>query len=92
MTLRHSTNAYMLVYVRDSCKDVVLNDVKRSDIPQVLQDRLIEEKKLELIRKKERTEAHLFMQLNIVLEKEFYYNLGNSDLYDVSKIEATKYV
>lgn len=90
MTLRHSTNAYMLVYVRDSCKDVVLKDVKRNDIPQVLQDRLIEEKKLELIRKKERTEAHLFMQLNIILEKEFYYNLGNSDLYDVSKVEATK--
>jgi len=92
MTLRHSTNAYMLVYVRDSCKDMVLNEVKRGDIPQVLQDRLIEEKKLEMIRKKERTEAHLFMQLNIILEKEFYDNLGNSDLYDVTKIEATKYV
>jgi len=71
---------------------MVLNEVKRGDIPQVLQDRLIEEKKLEMIRKKERTEAHLFMQLNIILEKEFYDNLGNSDLYDVTKIEATKYV
>lgn len=90
MTLRHSTNAYMLVYVRDSCKETVLREVKRTDIPQVLQDRLTEEKKLELIRKKERTEAHLFMQLNIILEKEFYDNLGNSDLYDVSKIESTK--
>lgn len=90
MTLRHSTNAYMLVYVRDSVKEVVLNDVKRTDIPQVLQDRLVEEKKLEMIRKKERTEAHLFMQLNIICEQEFYDNLGNSDLYDVSKVEASK--
>ena len=91
MTFRHSTNAYMLVYVRDSRKEVVLSDVKRSYIPQLLQDRLVEEKRLELIRKKERNEAHLYMQINIILEKEFYDNQGNSDLYDPSKIEATKY-
>ncbi len=91
VTFRHSTNAYMLVYVRDSQKlKCILNDVQRSDIPQTLQDRLQEEKKLELMRKKERNEAHLYLQLNIILEKEFYDNLGNTDLYDASKIEATK--
>jgi ubiquitin carboxyl-terminal hydrolase 7 len=65
----------MLVYVRDSCKEVVLSEVKRTDIPQVLQDRLTEEKRIEVLKKKERNEAHLYIiQLNIILEKEFYYN------------------
>jgi ubiquitin carboxyl-terminal hydrolase 7 len=90
LTFRHSTNAYMLVYVRDSCKEVVLSEVKRTDIPQVLQDRLTEEKRIEVLKKKERNEAHLYIQLNIILEKEFYDNLGNSDLYDTTKVEFTK--
>lgn len=91
LTFRHSTNAYMLVYVRDSQKTkCIINDVIRADIPPTLQERLAEEKKVELMRKKERSEAHLFMQLNIILEKEFYDHLGNSDLYDSTKVEATK--
>jgi ubiquitin carboxyl-terminal hydrolase 7 len=81
----------MLVYVRDSQKlKCILNDVQRSDRPQTLQDKLQEEKKIELMRKKERNEAHLYLQLNIILEKEFYDHLGNTDLYDPSKVEATK--
>lgn len=92
LTFRHSTNAYMLVYVRDSNKSVSLTEVEKSDIPQVLQERLAEEKKQEIIRKKERNEAHLYLQLNVILEKEFYDHLGNSDLFDVGKVEATKYL
>ena len=80
----------MLVYVRDSCKEVVLSEVKRTDIPQVLQDRLTEEKRIEVLKKKERNEAHLYIQLNIILEKEIYDNIGNSDLYDTTKVEFTK--
>ena len=92
LTFRHSTNAYMLVYVHDSHKDIVLSDVKKNDIPQSLQDRLAEEKRLELLRKKERNEAHLYMQINIILEKEFYENMGNSDLFDSNKIEFSKQI
>jgi ubiquitin carboxyl-terminal hydrolase 7 len=90
LTFRHSTNAYMLVYVRDSHRASVIDEIQRQEIPAVLQDRLAEEKKIELTRKKERTEAHLYMQLNVILEKEFYDHLGNADLYDPGKIEATK--
>lgn len=89
-TFRHSTNAYMLVYVRDSHKQVVLSELKKADIPEPLQERLAEEKRIEMIRKKERNEAHLYMQINIFLEKEFYDNSGFADLYDPSKVEATK--
>ena len=34
--------------------------------------------------------SNLYIQLNIILEKEFYDNIGNSDLYDSSKVEYTK--
>jgi ubiquitin carboxyl-terminal hydrolase 7 len=90
LTFRHSTNAYMLVYVRDSQKDIVLSDITKAEIPQALQDRLAEEKRLEALRKKERNEAHLYMQLNLFLEKEFYDNQGQAELYDSSKVESTK--
>jgi len=91
LTFRLSTNAYMLVYVRDSHKHLALAEVtKQDDIPVLLQERLAEEKKLETMRKKERNEAHLYIQLNIILEREFYDHLGQSDLFDASKIEASK--
>ena len=32
------------------------------------------EKMIDVMRKKERNEAHLYLQLNIILEKEFYDN------------------
>jgi ubiquitin carboxyl-terminal hydrolase 7 len=89
-TFRHSTNAYMLVYVRDSYKHVVLNEVRRLDIPEKLQERLAEEKRVELAKKKERNEAHLYMQINILLESEFFENYGQADLFDPNKVEATK--
>jgi ubiquitin carboxyl-terminal hydrolase 7 len=89
ITFRHSSNAYMLVYIRDSCKEDILQVVSKNDIPANLHDRLTEERRLELIKKKERSEAPNFMQLNILLEEEFIKHSG-AELYDVYKTEATK--
>ena len=91
ITFRHSSNAYMLVYVRDSCKDEILHEVDKDDIPANLHDRLSEERRVELIKKKERSEAPNFMQLNLFLEEEFLKHSG-AELYDVYKVEATKQV
>lgn len=44
-------------------------------------ERLHEEKRLEQIRRKERTEAYLYMTVNVLLEDSFDGHQGN-DLYD----------
>ncbi|XP_061713292.1 ubiquitin carboxyl-terminal hydrolase 7-like isoform X2 [Cydia pomonella] len=81
LTVRHCTNAYMLVYIRDSQLKTVLQEVTQPDIPSELSERLAEEKRIETIRRKERNEAHLYMTVNVVLEDEFDGHQGN-DLYD----------
>ena len=42
--MRHCTNAYMLVYVRDSHIGQVLQEVKDEDIPEHLKRKFQEEK------------------------------------------------
>ncbi|XP_077294716.1 ubiquitin-specific protease 7 isoform X2 [Arctopsyche grandis] len=84
LTVRHCTNAYMLVYIRDSQLKTVLQECTQADIPSELVERLAEEKRIETIRRKERTEAHLYMTVNVLLEDAFVGHQGN-DLYDPEK-------
>ena len=90
LSFRHSSNAYMLVYIRDSCKEDILTPMSRTDIPDKLYERLMEEKRNDMIKKRERTEAPNYMQLNIILEEEFFRNENAAELYDVCKVDATK--
>ncbi|XP_039289930.1 ubiquitin carboxyl-terminal hydrolase 7 isoform X2 [Nilaparvata lugens] len=87
MTVRHCTNAYMLVYIRDSELNNILQVVTEDDIPHELSERLQEEKRLEGIRRKERNEAHLYMTINVILEDSFVGHQGN-DLYDPEKVSC----
>lgn len=64
--------------------DEILQPVTEDDIPEQLVERLQEEKRQEAMRRKERNEAHLFMNVHVYTEDSFIGHKGN-DLYDPEK-------
>jgi len=79
--VRHCTNAYMLVYIQQSRLSEIVSPVADLDIPEALSSRLQDEKKLEAIRRKEKSDGHLYITVKVVLEDSFYGHQGN-DLFD----------
>lgn len=71
LNIKQCTNAYMLVYIRDSTLKTVLQDTTERDIPRELVARLSEERRLEALKRKERNEAHLYMTVHLVAEDNF---------------------
>ncbi|KAH3867833.1 hypothetical protein DPMN_030970 [Dreissena polymorpha] len=84
ISVKHCTNAYMLVYIRESLKDEILCSVTEDDIPMSLKDRLAEERRLEAQKRQERKEAHLYMNVQVVTEDYFGGHQG-TDLLDLEK-------
>ncbi|XP_050394501.1 ubiquitin carboxyl-terminal hydrolase 7 isoform X1 [Patella vulgata] len=85
MTVKHCTNAYMLVYIRESFINECLLPNGDLDIPESLEIRLAEERRLDAQKRKERTEAYLYMNVQVLLEDHFYGHQGN-DLFDPEKV------
>lgn len=71
LNVRNCTNAYMLVYVRESAMKTILQEVTEDDIPSELNEKLNEEKRLELAKRKERNEASNYINVNVILEDYF---------------------
>ncbi|XP_064603934.1 ubiquitin carboxyl-terminal hydrolase 7-like isoform X2 [Liolophura sinensis] len=84
ISVKHCTNAYMLVYIRESEMSEVLHSVDECDIPESLKSRLAEERRLEAQKRKERADAHLYMSVQVLTEDNFYGHQGN-DLVDSEK-------
>jgi ubiquitin carboxyl-terminal hydrolase 7 len=68
---KRSMSAYMLVYIRETRLDQVLMDGKGLEPPKHLADRLAEERAAFERRKKEREEAHLYMDVAVASENCF---------------------
>jgi ubiquitin carboxyl-terminal hydrolase 7 len=68
---KRSMSAYMLVYIRETRLDQVLIDEKAVDPPKHLAERLAEERAAFERRKKEREEAHLYMDLAVASDEHF---------------------
>lgn len=64
------SNAYMLVYLRDTDIPELLANIPDSDIPVHLKDRFQKEEDAEELKKKEKAEAHLYMSLRIATDND----------------------
>eukprot|EP00122_Pirum_gemmata_P013959 Pgem_evm1s13004 len=86
--IKQYTNAYMLVYIRDSKLKEVLDDVTIDEIPQHLRDRFKTEELEEQRRLKEEEEEATFVNIPIVLMNDMktHHGLG---LYDFEKSYPT---
>ncbi|GMG14402.1 unnamed protein product [Aspergillus oryzae var. brunneus] len=76
LSTKRSMNAYMLVYIRKSRLDDVLLPIMKEDIPSHIETRLIEERVELARRKKEREEAHLYINVGVLNEESFKSHHG----------------
>lgn len=68
---KRSNNAYMLVYIRETRLSKVLPDAAAVEPPEHLPQRLAEERAALEKRRKEREEAHLYMNVQVATEANF---------------------
>ncbi|RGB42717.1 cysteine proteinase [Rhizophagus diaphanus] len=81
------TNAYMLVYIRESNVDEILSPVVPDDIPEHLQTRLEQERAIEEQRRKEMEERHLYLIVKIVTAEKFKVHQG----FDLANFDDRQY-
>lgn len=86
LNAKHCSNAYMLVYIRDSAMPTILQEIKESDIPTELTERLTEERRMELVRRRERSESNTYISIHVLLE-EYFEGHQTTDLFDVDKVQ-----
>nr|CDS27258.1 ubiquitin carboxyl terminal hydrolase 7 [Hymenolepis microstoma] len=87
---RSYSNAYMLVYIRESCLGRVLRPIALDDIPECLVSRLREEKRIEADHRKARAELSNSTTLLLVLDEDFYGWQG-SDLCNFETIPSRRF-
>lgn len=101
-TFKRFTNAYMLVYVRNSDIDWILEPVTEEDIPShlrknmkwkvrdtssnnffTLEQRLMHEKQLSEVKKKEIEEQHLYFNIKVVTDED----IARHDAFDLCSFD-----
>lgn len=83
MRLPRFSNAYMLVYVRESEWDSVMCDVSEEDIGQHVRARLKAEEEERQRKQKERAEAHLYTLVRVATDADFKKQIGKTTFFDL---------
>ncbi|OAY52179.1 ubiquitin C-terminal hydrolase 13 isoform X3 [Manihot esculenta] len=85
------SNAYMLVYIRESDKDKIICNVDEKDIAEHLKERLKKEQEEKEHKKKEKAEAHLYTIIKVARDEDLAKQIGKDiyfDLVDHDKVSS----
>ncbi|KAJ0974146.1 hypothetical protein J5N97_016111 [Dioscorea zingiberensis] len=85
------SNAYMLVYIRESDKDKIICNVDEKDIAEHLRIRLKKEQEEKEHKKKEKAEAHLYTIIKVARDGDLAEQIGRDiyfDLVDHDKVRS----
>ncbi|KAE9447955.1 hypothetical protein C3L33_20144, partial [Rhododendron williamsianum] len=85
------SNAYMLVYIRESDKDKIICNVDEKDIAEHLRIRLKKEQEEKEQKRKEKAEAHLYTIIKVARDEDLLEQIGRDiyfDLVDHDKVRS----
>ncbi|CAA6667135.1 unnamed protein product [Spirodela intermedia] len=85
------SNAYMLVYIRESDKEKIICNVDEKDIAEHLRVRLKKEQEEKEHKKKEKAEAHLYTVIKVARDEDLAEQIGRDiyfDLVDHDKVRS----
>ncbi|KAL5708930.1 ubiquitinyl hydrolase 1 [Ranunculus cassubicifolius] len=77
------SNAYMLVYIRDSDKEKIICNVDEQDIAEHLRVRLKKEQEEKEHKKKEKAEAHLYTIIKVARNEDLIEQIGRDTFFDL---------
>ncbi|KAL8129987.1 hypothetical protein V2J09_019142 [Rumex salicifolius] len=84
------SNAYMLVYIRESDKEKILCNVDEKDIAEHLRERLKREQEEKEHKKKEKAEAHLYTIIKVARDEDLAEQIGKEIYFDLVDHEKVK--
>ncbi|KAL8538971.1 hypothetical protein ACS0TY_000829 [Phlomoides rotata] len=85
------SNAYMLVYIRESDVEKIICNVDEKDIAEHLRIRLKKEQEEKELKRKEKSEAHLYTIIKVARDEDLVQQVGKEiyfDLVDHDKVHS----
>ncbi|KAI3914506.1 hypothetical protein MKW92_004445 [Papaver armeniacum] len=85
------SNAYMLVYIRESNRDEIICNVEENDIAEQLRIRLKKEQEEKERKKKDEKDAHLYTIIKVARHEDLLKQIGRDiyfDLVDHEKVSS----
>nr|GEX04170.1 ubiquitin carboxyl-terminal hydrolase 12-like isoform X2 [Tanacetum cinerariifolium] len=84
------SNAYMLVYIRESDQENMMCNVDENDIAEHLRIRLKKEQEEMERKKKEREEAHLYRTIKVARDEDLKEQIGKDIYFDLVNFDRVR--